>query len=90
MNIYENIVKLDHRRTGISIDICLNNTSGLSTGKLIKGKKKYRYLNICLYSVKTYLHILDKYNLIVRRCICNDAVTFIISSYVLMLEQYVA
>jgi len=31
------IVKLDHRRTGISIDICLNNTSGLSTGKLIKG-----------------------------------------------------
>ena len=30
-------VKFDHRRTGISVDICLNNDSGLHTGKLIKG-----------------------------------------------------
>mgnify|MGYP005991278451 CR=1 FL=1 len=30
------IVKLDHRKTGISIDICINNDSGLRTGKLIR------------------------------------------------------
>ncbi|KAJ1431607.1 hypothetical protein B484DRAFT_309518, partial [Ochromonadaceae sp. CCMP2298] len=30
------IVKLDHRLSGISVDICINNDSGLRTGKLIR------------------------------------------------------
>jgi non-canonical poly(A) RNA polymerase PAPD5/7 len=38
------IVKLDHLRSGISIDICVNNSSGLDTGKLIR--KFVRGINI--------------------------------------------
>jgi predicted nucleotidyltransferase len=30
------IVKLDHRKTGIAVDICINNDSGLRTGRLIR------------------------------------------------------
>jgi non-canonical poly(A) RNA polymerase PAPD5/7 len=30
------IVKLDHKKTGIAVDICINNDSGLRTGKLIR------------------------------------------------------
>lgn len=30
------IVKLDHASTGISVDICCNNSSGLETGKLMR------------------------------------------------------
>jgi non-canonical poly(A) RNA polymerase PAPD5/7 len=30
------IIKLDHKVSGISVDICVNNSSGLATGKIIK------------------------------------------------------
>jgi non-canonical poly(A) RNA polymerase PAPD5/7 len=30
------IVKFDHRRSGISVDICVNNDSGITTGKLLR------------------------------------------------------
>ena len=30
-------MKLDHKRSGISVDVCINNSSGLSTGKLVRG-----------------------------------------------------
>jgi hypothetical protein len=30
------IIKLDHRATGISVDVCINNSSGLTTGKIIR------------------------------------------------------
>ena len=34
------IVKLDHRATGISVDICCNNSSGLATGALMRAFAK--------------------------------------------------
>jgi non-canonical poly(A) RNA polymerase PAPD5/7 len=30
------IVKFDHRESGISVDICVNNDSGLRTGKIMR------------------------------------------------------
>jgi hypothetical protein len=30
------IVKFDHRRSGISVDICVNNDSGITTGRLLR------------------------------------------------------
>lgn len=30
------IIKLDHKESGISVDICCNNDSGLATGKIVR------------------------------------------------------
>lgn len=30
------IIKLDHERTGVSVDICINNDQGIRTGQLVK------------------------------------------------------
>lgn len=30
------IIKLDHERTGVSVDICINNDQGIRTGELVK------------------------------------------------------
>ena len=49
-------VKFDHARTGISVDICLNNSSGLVTGKLIKGfVRKYPPLRPLTIVLKMFL-----------------------------------
>ena len=56
------IVKLDHKKSGISIDICINNDSGLHTGKtikkLVKGFPPLRPLTIILkvFLVRLYIY----------------------------------
>lgn len=50
------IVKLDHRKTGISVDICINNDSGIRTGKLIrKYVREYPPLRPMVLILKLFL-----------------------------------
>lgn len=47
------IVKLDHKATGIPMDICCNNTSGLETGALMRKFARYSYSN----NVGFHIHV---------------------------------
>lgn len=50
------IVKLDHRKSGISVDICINNDSGMRTGKLIRQfVKEYPPLRPLVLVLKMFL-----------------------------------
>lgn len=50
------IVKLDHRKSGISVDICINNDSGMRTGKLIrKFVREYPPLRPMVLVLKMFL-----------------------------------
>jgi predicted nucleotidyltransferase len=50
------IIKCDHFPTGINFDICLNNTSGLATGKLIRENAKlYPQLRPLAITLKIFL-----------------------------------
>ena len=50
------IVKLDHAASGIAFDICVNNTSGIHTGKLIrKYVKIFPQLRPLAITLKIYL-----------------------------------
>lgn len=50
------IVKFDHRKSGISVDICINNDSGVRTGKLIrKFVREYPPLRPLVLVLKMFL-----------------------------------
>ena len=50
------IIKLDHLRSGISVDICCNNSSGLDTGKLVTEMSRvYPPLRPLTMLLKTFL-----------------------------------
>ena len=50
------IVKFDHYPSGISFDICMNNTSGMDSGKLIRDYVKiYPQLRPLAITLKIYL-----------------------------------
>ena len=50
------IVKLDHKASGLSVDICINNDSGITTGRLIKKLvREFPPLRILTIVLKTFL-----------------------------------
>jgi DNA polymerase sigma len=50
------IIKLDHKLTGISVDICINNSSGIDTGNLMRNYlQSYPMLRPLALVIKVYL-----------------------------------